>query len=75
MKTVPIINRQSFRMRETIWTIASLAADISASVVMRLKEKRMDERAWDNGMPISSKMREGSKAPEEQAEPWLTEMP
>ena len=51
---------------------ASITCSISSSVVQRLRENRIAERAISSETPMLRKIRDGSKAPELHAEPWLT---
>ena len=48
---------------------------ISSRVFIRLTENRREERAIALSAPIWRRTLEGSSAPEEHAEPWLTAMP
>ena len=55
--------------------IISIARSISSRVLVRQSEKRMLDRAVLRSIPICVRTRDGSIAPEAQAEPWLTAMP
>lgn len=46
-----------------------IARSTSSLVFIRLKENRSEERAIFGSTPIWMRTREGSRAPEEQAEP------
>ncbi len=60
----------SFLSLATMCAVRSIAMSISSRVFIRLKEKRIDERAVFRSIPMFVRTRDGSRLPELQAEPW-----